>query len=211
MNKYQKEAFIEMIEYAIGSEKLTHFAKRAGLSAGNLSRIRKGQPATPDTLRKIANASDKVTYFDLLKVAGFSEEDELRDPVLPSVSMGSIRIPVVKELDRSKEELLLDDTLECECYYNFPYGDGNFIYFIPNDDAIVPLGSRVLIDLDKTPSDGDAVLFLLDGKETMLRHLTKSDRTYLYYGDDMKKYPMISVKKSRITVYGVAVQANIYF
>ena len=86
MNKYQKEAFIEMIEYAIGSEKLTHFAKRAGLSAGNLSRIRKGQPATPDTLRKIANASDKVTYFDLLKVAGFSEEDELRDPVLPSAS-----------------------------------------------------------------------------------------------------------------------------
>ncbi|MBR5329170.1 MAG: LexA family transcriptional regulator [Firmicutes bacterium] len=210
MDDFQKRVYILTIEKAMGNEKLTHFAQRAGISAGNLSRIRKGQIATPGVLKKIAEASSFVDYEELMRVAGFGAADILRDSGALPVRRGVIRIPIVSELNQPKEKLLTDESLPCEEHYaaNFPEA-GDYIFFVANDNAFVPCGSRVLVDLSKEPSLGDIVLFVLDG-QTMLRRLTKNGRSYFYYGDNLTQYPMTPVKKSHMQIYGVAVQANIF-
>ena len=210
MNDLKKEVYIYTINEAIGDEKLTHFAQRAGISAGNLSRIRKGQVATPEILRKIATASGKVSYDELMRAAGFVS-DRLADGGSKTARNMIVRIPIVYELDRSKKELLEDESLEHDDYFACTFPKGNFIYFVAKDDAIVPEGSRVLIDVEKTPGNNDTVLFLLDGKIPMLRRVTKIDRSYFYYGNDKNKYPLTPVKKSHMTIYGVAVEAKIFF
>lgn len=207
MNDFEKEVYMLTIKNAIGEEKLTHFAKRAGISAGNLSRIRNGQPATPEILRKIADASYTVDYNELMRAAGFVVTS-FKDSA-PPFRKGVVRIPVVTELNLPKNQLLKDESLPyVEDYAAFLPDDSDYIYFIANDDAFFPEGSRVLVDVSKKPEIGNIVLFLLEGK-TMLRRLTKNGRSYFYYGNDLNKYPMTPVKKSELEIYGVVVRADI--
>ncbi|MBQ4092989.1 MAG: LexA family transcriptional regulator [Firmicutes bacterium] len=207
MKDFEKEVYMLTIKNAIGGEKLTHFAKRAGVSAGNLSRIRKGQPATPDILRRIADASSAVTYEELMAAAGFAGTG-LKDAA-PSFRKGVVRIPIVSVLDRPKAQLLEDESLPyAEEYVAFLPDDSEYLYFIANDDAFFPEGSRLLVDVSKKFEPGNIVLFVLDGN-TMIRRLTKNGSSYFYYGDDLKKYPMTPVRKSDMEVYGVVVRADI--
>ena len=207
MNDFEKDVYILTIKNAIGNEKLTHFAKRAGVSPGNLSRIRKGQPATPEILRRIAEASPTVSYDELMRASGYAEMS-LNDVVLP-LRNGVIRIPVVTELNLPKQQLLKDESLPyVEDYAAFLPEGSEYICFITNDDAFFPEGCRVLVDCSKKPEIGNIVLFFANGK-TLLRRLTKTGRSYFYYGDDLKKYPMTPVKKSDIEIYGVAVRADV--
>lgn len=207
MADFEKEVYMLTIKNAIGDEKLTHFAKRAGVSAGNLSRIRNGQPATPDILRKIADASDTVDYHELLEVSGFAATD-CKEPV-HIMRPGMVRIPLIKKLDRPKDELLKDESIPyVEDYAAFLPGDGDFIYYITEDSSFFPEGSRVLVDISKKPKVGNIVLFMLDGK-VMLRRLAKNGSSYFYYGDDLTKYPMTPVRKSDMEIYGVVIRADI--
>ena len=207
VDDFKKEVYKLTIKNAIGEEKLTHFAKRAGISAGNLSRIRNGQPATPEILRKIADASSFVSYDELMQAAGFAETS-FKDSS-SSLRKGVVQIPVVTELHLPKQQLLEDESLPyVEDYAVFLPDDSEYIYFIANDDAFFPVGSRVLVDIHKKPEPGHIVLFLLDGK-TMLRRLTKTGRSYFYYGNDLNKYPMTPVKNNEIEIYGVVVRADI--
>ena len=210
MSEFNEKVYISAIKQAIGDEKLTHFAARAGISAGNLSRIRKGQIATPEILRKIADTSDTISFKDLMDAAGFTEKafSDYRNDIF---SVGIARVPVIYELDRSKDELWDDDTLEYEEYLDHTLPKGSLICFVAKDDAIVPVGSRVMIDTEKNPRDNDVVLFLLDDEVTLLRRVKKLDELYFYYGNDQNKYPMTPMKESQMIVYGVAVEAKISF
>ena len=210
MDSYQKEVYIQTIKEAIGDEPLTHFAKRAELSPGNLSRIRKGQKANIETMRNIAEASKTVTLDDLLRAMDM--DSVLKDGKTGSSgpASGIMSIPVIRELRYPKEQLKEDPDLEWEDFYRSALGEGDFILFVANDNALssqLHAGDKVLVDLEKKPVDGSAVLFRLRGEETMLRRLRKSGRKYIYYGDDRFLYPETEVKKSDIEIYGVAVEA----
>ena len=207
MNNYQKEVYRQTIKDAIGTEKLTTFALRAGLSAGNLSRIRNGQPATPETLKKIADASAAVTYAELMEAAGYSgglaaapEEPPLRK---------MISVPHVRELKEPKTALKQDPTLKRSLVEESAVGPGDYIFFEVRDDALRKLspGDTVLVDMAKEPADGDIALLLLEETEPLLRRVTKSGGKYLIYGDDLSRYPMTSADIGGVTVYGVVVRA----
>lgn len=210
MDSYQKEVYIRTIKEAIGDEPLTHFAKRAGLSPGNLSRIRKGQMANIETMRKIAEASKTVTLDDLLKAMDMNSVlKDGKTGTSGSVS-GMLSVPVIRELHYPKERLKEDPDLEWEDFYRSALGEGDFILFVANDNALssqLHAGDKVLVDLARKPADGNAVLFRLRSGETMLRRLRKSGRKYVYYGDDRYLYPETEVKKNDMEIYGVAVEA----
>ncbi len=211
MDSYQKEVYMQTIKDAIGNEPLTHFAKRAGLSPGNLSRIKnKGQKANAETLQKIALASETVSLEELMRAAGLSV---FRDSAgTPSESTQKIlHVPVIRELRLPKEQLKEDPDLEWDDIYRGALGEGDYAVFVVKDNAISQLhaGDRVFVNLAKEPESGDVVLFRLKGEKTMLRRLRKEKRKYVYYGDDRYLYPETVVKKSEVEIYGVAKDAVI--
>lgn len=211
MDDLERENYIAAINDAIGKEKLTHFAKRAGVSAGNLSRIRKGQIAKPHILRKIAEASENVSYDDLMKAAGFTSADALADIEVRSYRRGLIRVPVIgdKELALLGEQPIFNAAFPYEeLYVSSLDEEDHYIYYVAKDDAVVPAGSRVLVDITRKPQGGDIALFSHDG-ETLLRHLTKTGYSFFYFGNDLQKFPMTPTKKSLLNFYGVAIRANI--
>ncbi|QCH28512.1 helix-turn-helix domain-containing protein [Clostridium tyrobutyricum] len=68
---------IRLLKLAQGDRSLNAFARHADISPGNLSRIMKGQKATPETLRKIANkAHNNITYEQLMIAAGYITTNE---------------------------------------------------------------------------------------------------------------------------------------
>lgn len=208
MTEREKQKYISAICDAIGTEKLTHFAKRAGISAGNLSRIRKGQIAQPQILRKIAAASENVTYEELMQVAGFTS-NMLADCEVRSYRRGLIRVPVIDDVQLLNEPLIDNNTLPYEELYATSLNERNhYVYYVAGDDAVVPEGSRVLVDLSKKPQDGDIILLSHEG-HAMLRRMTRNGYTYFYYGNDIHRYPMTPVKRSQIEIYGVAIRASI--
>ena len=56
-----------LLNRAVGGESRNAFCRRAGISAGNFSRILKGQKASPEVLRKVAthHAGRAAEYPDL--------------------------------------------------------------------------------------------------------------------------------------------------
>jgi SOS-response transcriptional repressor LexA len=212
MDTFQKEVYIKLINRAIGERGVTHFAKDASLSAGNLSRIRKGQLATVGTLKKIAAAAEEVSFAELMAAAGYTKAACLKaaDPMAVPTTNQVIGIPLVESLPGTKKEINRDDSLKKEYYYADAFGNGDFIFFLVNDDAFAPkvnCGDKVLIDMSKKPLEGEIALFLLNGKKTMLRHLTRQGKKYYYYGNDLSKYPMTEAKAGDIKVFGTAVRA----
>lgn len=212
MDTFQKEVYVKLINRAIGGKGLTAFAKKASLSAGNLSRIRKGQLATVETLKKIAAATDDVSFVELMDAAGYTESVLLKaaDPMAVPTTTQVIGIPVVESLHGTKKDIKHDDSLKREYYYADAFGNGDFIFFVVNDDAFAPKvnrGDKVMIDMAKNPTEGEIALFLLNGEKTMLRHLTRQGKMYYYYGSDLGKYPMTEVNAADIKIYGTAVRA----
>lgn len=214
MDAFQKEVYIRLINRAIGTNGVTHFAKKAGISAGNLCRIRKGQLAKVATLKRIAAASEDVTYAELMAAAGYTETSLLKaaDPLAVPTTNRVMGVPVVASLKGSKKQIKNDETLEREYLYADVFPDGDYIFFVVNDDAFEPRiskGDRVLVDMSRKPAESDPVLFLLKGKETMLRYLMRRGKKYLYYGSNISKYPMTEVAAADIEIYGTAVRAYV--
>lgn len=209
MTDYQKEVYIKTIEMAIGDEPITRFAERAGLSAGNLSRIRNGQAASVDTLARIAAASGRVTKEQLLDAATI-----MGDSAEPPRLKKTISIPVAESLPETKKKLQKDSSLPREEYFEETVAPGEYVIFIANDDALTPRvhrGDRILVDLGKKYENGDIVLvrFKEDGRGA-LRRVSADGYKYFFYGNDLSLYPMEQVKKSEAEIFGVAVEARIY-
>lgn len=96
-----KNRLIELLELAKGSERsLNTFAQHAKVSAGNLSRVFKGQRPTPELLKKIASkAYNGVTYEQLMEAAGYitDKDNQYKYKFIPI--LGTIRagIPLLAE------------------------------------------------------------------------------------------------------------------
>ncbi len=98
LSDQKKELYIRTLKTAQGQRSLNEFARNAGLSPGNLSRIMKGQVATPETLARIAKTSPKTTYQELMVAAGYIEEkgQKLACPSSEAEKERVIAIPLMK-------------------------------------------------------------------------------------------------------------------
>ena len=88
-----QQSLSELILQAIGSGSRNEFCRRAGISAGNLSRILRGQRPRPEVLAKIAAAGYGASYEQLMQAARYLEkEGQEQSPGIPiygSIAAGS--------------------------------------------------------------------------------------------------------------------------
>ena len=70
-----QQSLSELILRAIGGGSRNEFCRRAGISAGNLSRILRGQRPRPEVLAKIAAAGYGASYEQLMGAAGYLEKE----------------------------------------------------------------------------------------------------------------------------------------
>lgn len=74
MSGFNKQAFAELLQKAIGNRSLNEYARQADVSnsyISNLIRCKKDNPPEGKTIKKLADAAhNNVTYFELLEAAG---------------------------------------------------------------------------------------------------------------------------------------------
>lgn len=213
---FDSELYKKVLRRAVGDEPLTHFAARAHIAAGNFSRICRGQRATPDILKKIADASEHASYNELLLAAGYMKPNfnlpeveilKAEEPRMQQVTR-IVDIPTVRDFPETKEALKTDKTVTWEKYYDNIFGSGDYIFFIVPDDALAPRinkGETVLVDLSIKPEDGDVALLRFKGKPAILRKIVDKGKKYLIFGNDSGNYPMTEVKASEVEILGKGV------
>lgn len=79
--KHSYSRLIFLIKEAQGDKSLNQFALTCKVNAGHLSRLLKGNfvnPPSPETLKKIANSNNKVSYVELLIASGYLEEKDIK-------------------------------------------------------------------------------------------------------------------------------------
>ncbi|HIZ76549.1 MAG TPA: hypothetical protein H9669_02835 [Firmicutes bacterium] len=203
---------------AMGSRGLNEFARHAGISAGNLSKMLSGQIAKPNTLRKIADACPDMPgiYEELMYAAGYFQEIDQPNPVSfhsPETLMGVVQIPVIDSLEGSRNQIFHYNRGR---YHTIPYAaealeaePERYFFYCVNDHALSPRlhpGDYVLLDYEKNPQNGDVVLVRVAKKESLLRRIRLKNGKIIVYGDDPGITPDI-LGKNETEIFGVVVGA----
>lgn len=152
-----------LLNRAVGGESRNAFCRRAGISAGNFSRILKGQKASPEVLRKVAAASPVVGYGELLEAAGYAppvtQAAPQSIPIYGSIAAGS---PIEAEEDPSGYVYLdyAQKQFDADCFALRVVGDSM-------DMANMPDGSTVIVRRQSDVRDGEIGAVLIAGQATV--------------------------------------------
>lgn len=198
------------IQMAIGDCSRNEFSKKAGISAGNLSKIMHGQRPSPEVLKKIAQAScGRVTYEALLAAAGYVElprQKEERNeqhrgiPIYGSIAAGS-PIEALEDLQGSIE--LKGDFARV--------GEGSFALKVVGDSmdmANIPDGSVVVIRPQSTIGQGEIGAVQVNGEVTIKRVYSQGEQlTLLPVSHNPIHQPQIYTKEDDIRILGKVVLA----
>lgn len=166
-----------LILKCIGDQSRNEFCRRAGISAGNLSRVLHGQRPRPGVLAKIAAAGYGVSYESLMQAAGYLEQGEQREeklsgvPIYGSIAAGS----PVEALSDFSGYLNLGP-------YQKTLGEGSFALRVVGDSmdlAGIPDGSLVVIKKGEKIARGDICAVLVNGEATVKRVYEKSEYVVL--------------------------------
>lgn len=166
-----------LILKCIGQNSRNEFCRRAGISAGNLSRILHGQRPRPEVLSKIAAAGYGVSYERLMEAAGYLEqpgpqtEDASGIPIFGSIAAGS----PVEALSDFSGYLNLGP-------YQKTLGEGSFALRVVGDSmdlAGIPDGSLVVVKKGEKISEGDICAVLVNGEATVKRVYDKGEQVLL--------------------------------
>ncbi len=195
---------IELIEKAVGSFSHNAFCRKAGISAGNFSRILKGQRVSPEVLRKIAAASTSVTYDQLMQAAGYTTSEKKtqaqRIPVYGSVAAGS---PIEAEEDLSGY-IYLD-------YAQKHFGDHCFALKVIGDSmdlANMPDGCTVIVQPQQEIRDGEIAAIRVNGQVTVKRIYHQDEHLVLAPASRSSIYrPQIYSTEEDISILGKVVLA----
>lgn len=170
-----KQSLSQLILHAIGSSSRNEFCRNAGISAGNLSRILRGQRPRPEVLAKIAAAGCGASYERLLEAAGYLEQEKNREnegiPVYGSIAAGS----PIEALEDFSGYLRLDPyskTLGEDCIALRVVGDSM-------DLAGIPDGSLVVIQRGENVEEGKIYAVMVGGEATVKRVYQKSGHIVL--------------------------------
>lgn len=166
-----QQSLSELILRAIGSGSRNEFCRRAGISAGNLSRILRGQRPRPEVLAKIAAAGYGASYEQLMQAAGYLEkEGQEQSPGIPiygSIAAGS----PVEAFEDFSGYLRLDP-------YQQALGEDAFALRVVGDSmdlAGIPDGSLVVISRGARVEEGNICAVLVNGEATVKRVYQKGE------------------------------------
>lgn len=210
LSEQKKEVYIKTLKKAQGQRSLNEFARNAGLSPGNLSRIMKGQVGTPETLSRIAKVSPKTSYQELMTAAGYIEEKgkRLGSSAEETENNQIVSIPLMRN-KHSHNAIVKKNGGEMLFYSSSVFGEGDFIFFEVGDDAMAPLlktGDHVLIDKEGVPQDHELALIRINRKDILVRRISRVGTKYQVYGDNHQFPPML-VTKANLHIYGTVVRA----
>ena len=162
----EHSALTELIKKAIGDMSRNEFCRQAGLSAGNFSRIMKGQRPTPDVLYKIARVSGGVSYGELMRRAGYIEgertaEEKKGIPIYGSIAAGS-PIEAFENLSGYIRVEYPEEDFGRDCFALRVVGNSM-------DMANMPDGCTVVIRRGAEVAEGEIGAVLINGDATIKR------------------------------------------
>lgn len=197
----EKSLLQSLIKRAIGDRTLNGFCAQAGINAGNLSRILRGQKASADVLLKIAeNAQNGITSEDLFSAAGYTRKPESsRIMVYGTVAAGN---PLFAYEDISGYIDISGLSGSPDDYFALKVS-GNSM-----DLAHIPDGCTVIVHKQNTLEDGDIGVFIIDGDATVKQFARVSQTVMLLpMSSDTRHKPQIYDETNRVDVLGKVIKA----
>lgn len=163
---------ISLIKRAIGDRTLNGFCAEAGLNAGNLSRVLRGQKTTADVLLKIADyAQNGVDANDLFSAAGYISEPSMNKIMVYGTA--SAGLPMFANEDISGFIVMSGLCGDAEEYFALKISGTSM------DLAHIPDGSTVVVRRQKQLADGDIGVFMVDGSATVKKLARIGDHVML--------------------------------
>lgn len=195
-----------LIEYAIGDNSRNEFCRKAHISAGNLSKIMRGQRPTPEILKKIADAScGRVPYDQLMAAAEYTEDTPRPKgsiPIYGSIAAGS---PV-----EAYEDIQGSITIDYQYGRQRESADKIALRVVGDsmDMANIPDGSIVIIDKSDKICDGDIAAVMVNGGATVKRLYNKGSHLLLMpVSKNPEHQPQVYTEEDNVAVIGKVVMA----
>ncbi len=193
------QLLIELIKRAMGEYSINTFAEKAGINAGNLSRVLRGQNVSAELLLKIADASqDRVSSQELLFAAGYTGA---KIPIYGTVAAGS-PINAYEEMDGFVE---ISDIDTSRADYFALRIRGNSM-----DAAHIPDKSVVVVQKQSTLQNGEIGVFEIEGEATV-KQLARagSNIVLMPVSTDESHKPQVYDNSYNVHVLGKVVKAII--
>lgn len=192
-----------LIELAIGSVSRNEFCRKAGISAGNLSKIMHGQRPKPDILRKIAAQSQgRVEYEALMEATGYVSGGRSRGgiPILGAAAAGS----PIEAMEDIQGYISIDPSI-------LSGGKERFALRVVGgsmDKANMPDGSVVIVERGENVADGQVAAVLVNGDATIKR--VYNERTHLVLMPDSTSTafkPQIYTEEDDVRILGKVIMS----
>ncbi len=188
----------------------TYVAKAVGLEQQSYADIETGKSKRPRNIEKLAEVLQTTPAW--LQFGIGASPAYLPTDVIPADHMPVLPMGLVKDWLKNRDLIPLVLKAEIKFIGNPLRGNGSeFAIRLDNDAMTSPVpekisfrkGSVVIVDLEKTPAEGDFVIALQDGNQTIFSQYIS------YAGQALLKplnpqYPTITVNEN-IKIYGVAV------
>lgn len=199
----KNQSLIALLRRAIGNRTLNGFCAEAGINAGNLSRILRGQKASADILYKISrHAQNGVLIEDLLYEAGYIKKPESKRILIYGTAAAGIPMLAYEEISGYIE--LNDLPQSAENYFALRVS-GNSM-----DLAHIPNGCIAIAQKQQTLENGEIGVFIIDGDATIKQYTrSKQHIMLLPMSSDTSHQPQLYDETSRIDILGRVVRAVI--
>lgn len=187
-----------LIEQAIGKSSRNGFCRRAGISAGNLSRIMRGQKPSPEILERIAQSSVLADYAELMRAAGYIEAGQAAGkgiPIVGSIAAGS----PIEAAENFSGYLKIEyghKQMDKDCLALNVVGDSM-------DLANIPDGSMVIVRRQDSLKDGDIGAVMVNGEVTVKKVYRKGSYLMLTPVSSKPVYaPQIYSSEDEVRILG---------
>ena len=202
-----EKSLLELIEKAVGEASRNDFCRRAGISAGNFSRIMHGQRPSPEVLFRISYCSkETVSYEELMSAAGYIERQSKDNTIniLGSIAAGS----PIEAVNDVKGHI----TLDYDCSGR---NAGNFALKVVGDSmdaAGIPNGSVVIVRPQNNLDSGEIGAFRVNGDVTVKRLYIEGNKTVLMPVSKSPEYfPQIYTEEEEVALLGKVIMVLIDF
>ena len=194
------ESLAGLIRRAIGGRTLNQFCAEAGLNAGNLSRVLRGQKASADVLQKVAeNAYNGVTAADLLCAAGYLEEKPSEKILIYGTAAAGLPMFANEDVSGYLEMSALPGGPD---EYFALRVSGNSM-----DLAHIPDGSVVVAHRQSDLADGEIGVFMVDDGATVKKLVRVGGHVMLMpISTDAAHQPQVYDATTSVSVLGKVVK-----
>lgn len=210
----------DLLKMAKGHRSLNAYARDAGISSGNLSRIMNGQKASPEILEKLAaKAQNGVTYEQLMVASDYVDPtrfDNTDSTTVFSEFFAPIKLVKVPVFHRIPAEGNIEKIENVVAWKNVPEEDvidGEYYFLkVPSDTMIssrIYDGDLALVRRQCCASENAVVVIRYSGKPGALHRIKEIGESVWIYSDN-PKYAPIMVNKNECEFLGVVVKIEFW-